>query len=425
MTEKLENVEAEQGVLGCILREPDLIQDCRLSPNHFSKHHRLFFEIFRDIDERGDRPDLLTVTAELKKHGQEYQTGYLGDLMNSVVSVASFKGYQRMVFESYRIRKAHHLASVFTLDPSDDKITEMYQKFGELQEIGIESEDTKKDILFEIYEDMETDRGEIAGIDTGYYDLNELTGGLQNSELTVVAARPSVGKTAFALNLALNTAYRGTVVDLFSLEMPEKQLTHRFLSAIGNVDLAKWKNPYRRFTDEDRDKISRAIGIYDNMNIYIHDESRQTVADIRAHVRKTRKKHPDAKHFVIVDYLQLLTPLKPRETRNLEVAEMSRELKNLAGENDIPVILLSQLSRGIENRKDKRPMLSDLRDSGAVEQDANNVIFLHRDDYYDHDSEKQNIIELIMAKQRNGPIGTVELAFMKEYGRFVNLDRKR
>ena len=418
----LENIEAEQGVLGCILYEPDLIKDCRLSAEHFSEAHRPLFQAICNVDKRGDRADLLTVTAELKKQKYEDKAGYLADLMNSVASLASFKGYQRMIFEAYRLRETHRITSEFAIAPDEDKITDMYQKIGELQEIGVEDKDTKQDTLVEIYEDMETDRGEIAGIDTGYYDLNELTGGLQNSELTVVAARPSVGKTAFALNLALNTAYKHTVVDLFSLEMPEKQLTHRFLSAIGNVDLAKWKNPYRRFTDADREKISKAIGIYNDMNIYIHDHSRQTVADIRAHVRKTRKNHPGEKHLVIVDYLTLLTPQKYRENRNLEVAEMTRELKNLAGENDIPVVLLSQLSRGIESRKDKRPMLSDLRDSGAVEQDANNVIFLHRDDYYGNGND--NIIQLIIAKQRNGPVGTVELAFLKEHGRFVNLDKK-
>lgn len=422
----LKNIEAEQGLLGCIFQDPDLIQECTLMPEHVSAEHRSLFEAIREIDQRGDKPDILTVISALKERKclEEYGADYPRRLAESVLSLASFKGYQRMIYEAYRIREMHRLASVFAIDPTSEKITELYERAGELQEIGIEEKRDRKDIILEIANDIATDQGDIAGVDTGFTELNNIMGGLQDNELTVVAARPSVGKTTFALNLARNAAEKGCVVDVFSLEMPEKSLVQKIISAIGNIDGSRWKNPFRAFTTQDHVKWVHASGLYSNLDLYIHDEPRQTVADIRAYARKTKKDHPEQKHLIVIDYLQLLTPVRDKQNRNLEVGEMTRELKNMAQEFSCPIVLLSQLSRNIENRQNKQPMLSDLRDSGSVEQDANNVIFLHREDYYDKESEQNNLIQLIIAKQRNGPLGTVDLAYIKEYSKFANLERR-
>ncbi|WP_368043846.1 DnaB helicase C-terminal domain-containing protein [Weizmannia sp. WK01] len=216
----------------------------------------------------------------------------------------------------------------------------------------------------------------------------------------------------------------GGVADVFSLEMPEKQLTQRMLSAIGNIEGAKWRNPYRTFSDEDRNRAMKAIGIYDKWLMNIHDESTQTVAEIRAAVRKTQRKYPDLKHIVVIDYLQLITTLGKFDRHDLAIGSITRELKQMARQFNVPVVLLSQLSRGVEQRQDKHPMMSDLRDSGSIEQDADMIMFLYREDYYERDTDAKNIVEINIAKQRNGPVGTVQLAFMKEYSKFLPLERR-
>ncbi|MFP7465691.1 DnaB helicase C-terminal domain-containing protein, partial [Bacillus safensis] len=214
------------------------------------------------------------------------------------------------------------------------------------------------------------------------------------------------------------------VTDIFSLEMSDTQLTHRMLSSIGSIENTKWRNPKRFFSEDDYDKASKAMGEYEKLDIYIHDHPTQTVADIRSKIRKTKKDHPDQDHLVIIDYLQLITPIGKYESKNHEVGEITRELKNMARSFNVPIILLSQLSRGVESRNDKRPMMSDLRDSGSIEQDADIVTFLYRDDYYDKQSEVKNIAEVIFAKHRNGATGTVNVAFVKEYGKFLTLARQ-
>ncbi|MDZ5719557.1 replicative DNA helicase [Bacillus inaquosorum] len=312
----------------------------------------------------------------------------------------------------------------FANNPSDEGILQVYQKTVELQEIGIKNNRTKMDVLTEIYNDMYQEKGEITGVETGLADLDAMTGGWQDSDLIIVAARPSMGKTAFALNLAQNAALKGGVVDVFSLEMSDRQLVNRMLSNLGSIEGTKWRNPHKYFSEKDYENANRAIGEYEKLDIYIHDKPSQSVADIRSAIRKTTKDHPDQKHLVVIDYLQLIRPIGKFETKNLEVASITGELKNIARTFNVPIILLSQLSRGVEQRQDKRPMMSDLRDSGSIEQDADIVSFLYRDDYYDKQSDLKNIVEIIFAKQRNGSVGTVMAAFIKEYGRFLNLDRQ-
>ncbi|MEM1505232.1 DnaB helicase C-terminal domain-containing protein [Domibacillus sp. 8LH] len=240
---------------------------------------------------------------------------------------------------------------------------------------------------------------------------------------SIIAGRPSMGKTAYSLSLVQACCEKGGVAGIFSLEMPKKQLIKRFLSSTVNIEGSKWRNSFNMFTDQDKNKAQHAMNTFNKWNANIHDNSRQTVADIRAAVGKTKREHPDKKHIVIIDYLQLITPIGKFERHDLAIGHITRELKQMARQFDVPVMLLSQLSRAVEQRQDKRPMMSDLRDSGSIEQDADVITFLYRNEYYNKESEAKNVVEIIFAKQRNGAIGTVEAAFIKAYSRFVDLER--
>lgn len=282
-----------------------------------------------------------------------------------------------------------------------------------------------QDVLVGVYDNIEQLHNmdeEVTGIATGFRDLDYITSGFQKNDLIIVAARPSVGKTAFALNIAQNVAVNSDEnVAIFSLEMGADQLVMRMLCAEGNIDAQRLRTG--KLQEEDWRKLTMAMGSLSNAGIYIDDTPGIKVNEIRSKCR--RLKQESGLGMVLIDYLQLIQGnANSRESRQQEVSEISRQLKALARELEVPVIALSQLSRGVEQRQDKRPIMSDIRESGSIEQDADIVGFLYRDDYYDQESEKENIIEIIIAKQRNGPVGTVELAFVKEYNKFVDLDRR-
>lgn len=265
-------------------------------------------------------------------------------------------------------------------------------------------------------------KGDITGLETGFRELDKMTAGFQRNDLIIVAARPSVGKTAFALNIAQNVATKtGENIAIFSLEMGAEQLVMRMLCAEGNINSQRLRTG--TLTDEDWGKLTMAMGSLSNAGIFIDDTPGIRISEIRSKCRRLKQEH--GLGMVVIDYLQLIQGSgRPGENRQQEVSEISRSLKELARELEVPVIALSQLSRGVEQRQDKRPMMSDIRESGSIEQDADIVAFLYRDDYYNKESENKDIIEIIIAKQRNGPVGTVELAFIKEYNKFVNLERR-
>jgi replicative DNA helicase len=277
--------------------------------------------------------------------------------------------------------------------------------------------------LVKTYDNIEllhTRKGDVTGIPTGFRDLDKVTAGFQRNDLIIVAARPSVGKTAFALNVAQNVATRANEnVAIFSLEMGAEQLVMRMLCAEGNIDAQVMRTG--ALQNEDWRKLTMAMGSLSNAGIFIDDTPGIRVNDIRAKCRRLKQEH--GLGMIMIDYLQLIQgPGRSGENRQQEVSDISRSLKGLARELEVPVIALSQLSRGVEQRQDKRPMMSDLRESGSIEQDADIVSFLYREDYYDKETEDQNMIEIIIAKQRNGPTGTVKLAFVKEYNKFVTID---
>ncbi|WP_255291628.1 replicative DNA helicase [Bacillus wiedmannii] len=428
MIENLRTVDlgAEQSFLGCLLLEGDLIQEVTLQPLHMENgRHRVIYKTMQKIMNDGEVLDLVTMVERL---GDSLESiggiHYLAQLADSVSSTANLKHYQRMIYEQYRIREAKVIASDLLQQTDEENIAKTYNKLGELQEMGVTNGATKEDILLEIMRDINTDRGELVGIDTGFSDINGMTGGLKGGSLYIIAGRPSMGKTAFSLALTTNACDSGAACSYFSIEMPQKDLFNRIISSIGRIDGSKWQNPWKYFAQEDTQRASIAMGEISKWAFEVYDESRQTIADIRAKARQFKKQYPDKKHVIFIDYLGLISTVGTYERDDLRIGAMTAELKQIARSLDVPVVLLAQLSRSVEQRNDKRPMMSDLRGSGSIEQDADLIAFLYRDEYYNADSEAKNIVEVIISKHRNGPTGTVELAFFKEFGKFVDLERR-
>ncbi|MBR7554500.1 replicative DNA helicase [Allobacillus sp. GCM10007491] len=432
------NIEAEQAVLGAIFLVPDTIVTATeiLEPEDFYRvsHQRIFSMMIR-LTDKGEPIDLVTITTELNDLKMLDEVGgvsYLTDIANSVPTAANIEYYARIVEEKSTLRKIIHAAT--------DIVTKTYDEGDEVTDLLDHAEKTIldisqnkssgrfqniQDVLVGVYDNIEQLHNmdeEVTGIATGFRDLDYITSGFQKNDLIIVAARPSVGKTAFALNIAQNVAVNSDEnVAIFSLEMGADQLVMRMLCAEGNIDAQRLRTG--KLQEEDWRKLTMAMGSLSNAGIYIDDTPGIKVNEIRSKCR--RLKQESGLGMVLIDYLQLIQgSANSRESRQQEVSEISRQLKALARELEVPVIALSQLSRGVEQRQDKRPIMSDIRESGSIEQDADIVGFLYRDDYYDQESEKENIIEIIIAKQRNGPVGTVELAFVKEYNKFVDLDRR-
>lgn len=430
-----QNVEAEQAVLGSIMIERDALIAVseRLSPDDFYRPaHQKIFEAVITLNESGEPVDLITVTAWLQDKKWLEDIGgvtYLANLASAVPSAANVDYYASLVEEKALLRRLIRAATqIATSGYSGDEEAAALIGDAEKRILEISQRQGKgafkpiKDVLMETFERIEflhTHKGNITGIPTGFVDLDKMTSGLQRSDLIILAARPAVGKTAFALNLAQNVAVRaGQTVAIFSLEMGASQLVQRMICAEANIDAGRMRTG--SFDDEDWRKLTMAISSLSEAPIYIDDTAGITVTDIRAKCRRLKIEH--GLGLILIDYMQLIQG-RGKESRQQEVSEISRTLKLIARELDVPVIALSQLSRGVEQRQDKRPMLSDLRESGSIEQDADIVAFLYRDDYYDADTEKKNIVEVIIGKQRSGPTGTVELVFLKNYNKFVSLDR--
>jgi len=340
-------------------------------------------------------------------------------MAESIASTASLKLHERLIFDAYRNRMAKENALTFAANPSDEGLDELIANLQAYRELGaVKQEKTTDDYLLEITEEMCFPSTEQAGLSTSLRDFDDMTGGLQRGELIIVAARPSVGKTAFALNLAMGHESNTGSALFFSLEMGTKQLLQRMISSVGRINSQKWRN--MTFSEEDYQQAIQAVGVISDWEMMIYDQLR-TVNEIRSAIRKKIREYPDEKHVAIIDYLQLMTPAGKHDRRDLEIGEITRELKLMAVELNIPIVLLSQLSRGVESRPDKRPLMSDLRDLGNIEQDADVISFLYRKDYYMKDTEQQHRMEITLSKQRNGPTGTVVVAFDKEYGRVLDL----
>lgn len=439
----ISNYMAEQTYLGTILLDPELIKEAKVTEEMFSAiEHQAIYRNMQEIIQDDNPLDIQSLMIRMYENGsmqiiqniRSEGVGYITDLAGSVPTTQNFSFYGKLIIESYRIREAQKEAQkILTLtgDEGDSEI--VYESLSNIQNVmmvGVEKKNDLKETLVQVYDELES--GATMGTPTGYTEYDRMTLGTHKGDLVIVAARPSVGKTAFCLNVGANQAEQKNPdgsyknhVHIFSLEMPEKQLVRRMLGTYGRINAQNIRSG--QMTDEDWGKMAIAMGHFSNLseNLSIYDDAVITVPDIRSKVLAAIREFPERDHIVIIDYLQLLTYHgRSNDNQTVKVGEISKALKQMAKELDISVTALSQLSRAVEQRQDKRPMLSDIRESGGIEQDADNVVFLYRDDYYDRESENKNIIELIIAKQRNGPVGTVSLAFIKEYGCFVSLERR-
>ncbi len=418
----MENYEADSTLLGAILVEGTLFNDLELEEDHFyDVRHRSIFRSMKEVFDKKQPIDIVTVTTALRDAiHQVGGTLYLSRLAESVATLANIKQHEALILDAYRIRKSREFVKVYMENPSEDAMEVLLEELTDIQEAGdIPQEKGLKDYLMEISREM-TEKTIQTGFMTSLADFDQMTGGLQRGDLIIVAARPSVGKTAFSLNLAAGHCKNNGSSLVISLEMGTKQLLERMISAEGMMGGRKWRNLL--FSEEDYEKAFRAIGSIASWDLAIYD-TRRTLSQIRSTIRNQVQKEPNGNHLIIIDYLQLITPTTIRkERRDLEIGEITRELKLLAMELKVPIVLLSQLSRGVESRQDKRPLMSDLRESGNIEQDADVIAFLYREDYYNRKAESPTLTEVIISKHRNGPTGTVEMEFWKEYGRFGDVE---
>ncbi|SFA86703.1 MULTISPECIES: replicative DNA helicase [unclassified Bacillus (in: firmicutes)] len=415
--------EAECMLLGAIFLDPNIIHEMILEPFHFTqKRNQLIYKNMKELQLAGKPIDFVMLTKKLGNHIESIGgVKFLTDIAGACPTTQNIEHYQNIVLEDYKLRVLRTAAVNFLNDQTIEKAEDFYQSYIYTQEIGKVKREGKRDVLFQMFDEMYEDHGSMSGINCGFKDLNSMMNGWQRSDLIVIAARPSVGKTALALNFAMTCCKEQGVVDFFSLEMPEKQLAKRMLSDLTNIDSFKWKNPYRFFSETDQKRATNALGIYDKWNMLVHDEPRQTLSDIRARIQKTKREYPTKSHLVIIDYLQLLTITKRYERHDLAIGSVTRELKQIARQYEVPIVLLSQLSRGVEQRADKQPKMSDLRDSGSIEQDADVILLLSREENEMKSNYKSEVIIVDIAKQRNGPTGMVKLVFDKRYSRFRDL----
>jgi len=433
-----QNIEAEQSVLGSMLLDKEVIPvvtEILKSEDFYRADHKEIFEAIMDLFDAGEPIDLITVSEQLKLRGTIDNIGgleYLTNIASAVPTTANAKHYAKIVEEKSTLRKLIKASSEIVnmgYEASEELsyIVDKAEKsiFDVLQKRGTQGFSPIKDVLVDTFnklEELYNNKGHITGIPTRFVDLDHKTSGLHNSDLILIAARPAMGKTAFALNIAQNAAiYSGVPVAIFSLEMSKEQLVSRILCSEAMVDSQKVKTG--KLEDEDWKKIARALGPLSEAPIYIDDTPGISISEIRAKCR--RLKLEKNLGLVVIDYLQLMQGRGRSESRQQEISEISRSLKILAKELNVPVITLSQLSRAAEQRADHRPILSDLRESGAIEQDADIVMFLYRDDYYNPDTDKKNIAEVILAKHRSGSTGTIELTWLGAYTKFANMEKYR
>lgn len=431
------SVEAEQSVLGGLMldnKRLDAVLEVVQEADFFRDDHRIIFRMMLALQESSQPLDVITLSEELHKHNELERIGglaYLVDIANNTPSAANIVAYAKIIRERSTLRQLIAAASEISkssFNPSgldsDDllqlaekrvaEIAEDRPKEGGLIEVNslLKEAVTKIDELFRSGSD-------ITGVPSGITDLDQRTSGWQPGELIILAARPSMGKTALALNFVESAMFQQPrPVLVFSMEMPASALIMRMMSSVGRIDQGKMRNG--KLTEEDWPKLSSAVAKMKDKLLFIDDTAGLNPQEMRARVRRTAREHGNP-GMIMVDYLQLMTTAGASEGRTQEISEISRSLKAIAKEFECPVIALSQLNRGVEQRPNKRPMNSDLRESGAIEQDADVILFIYRDEYYNEDSPDKGMAELIIGKQRNGEIGTCRAAFVGKYTRFDNL----
>ncbi len=431
------SVEAEQSVIGSMIMDREAIvvaSEIITGEDFYNKQYGILFETMVELNDEGRPVDLVTLQDRLKEKDVPPEVSsleFVRDLITAVPTSANIKYYAGIVSEKATLRKLIRINEEIAntcyagkenleviLEESEKKIFEVVQKRNTGEFVPI------RQVVMNAMDKIEKaakNKGAVTGIPTGFIDLDYRTAGMQPSDLVLIAARPSMGKTAFVLNIAEHVAFRqNKTVAIFSLEMSKEQLVNRLFSLESKVDSQHIRTG--QLSDQEWEKLIESAGVIGRSNLIIDDTPGISIAELRSKCRKYKLEHDLS--MIIIDYLQLMSGSGRSDSRQQEISDISRSLKAVARELSVPVLALSQLSRAVEQRPDHRPMLSDLRESGAIEQDADVVMFIYRDDYYNHDTERKDVAEIIIAKQRNGPIGTVELAWLPNYTKFANLDKQ-
>jgi len=432
------SVEAEQSVIGSMIMDREAIvaaSEILTGEDFYNKQYGVLFETMIELNDEGSPVDLVTLQNRLKEKDVPPEVSsleFVRDLITAVPTSANIKYYATIVSEKSVLRKMIRMnediantcyagkeSLEFILEDTEKRVFQLTQnrsggEFVPIRQVVMNAMDK--------IEKAAKNKGSVTGIATGFTDLDYRTAGMQPSDLILIAARPSMGKTAFALNIAQHVAFKlHQTVAIFSLEMSKEQLVNRMFSLESNVDAQKLRTG--NLNDQEWERLIESAGVIGKSNLIIDDTPGISISELRSKCRKY--KMDQNLSMIMIDYLQLMTGSGRSDSRQQEISDISRSLKAVARELSVPVIALSQLSRAVEQRPDHRPMLSDLRESGAIEQDADVVMFIYRDDYYNHDTDKKGVSEIIIAKQRNGPIGTVNLAWLPEYTKFANLERPR
>jgi replicative DNA helicase len=436
-----QSIEAEQSVLGGIFLDPDAwarIADKLRAEDFYRNDHRLIFSAVAALEAEGRPLDVVTVAEWLENHQQLDEAGglsYLAALADNTPSASNVGAYADIVRKRSVLRQLVHAATEISeavYNPAG-RTSEEILDFAEQAVFGISEQESRgrssyrpiKELLvsaLDRVDELFQKKSAITGVATGFDDLDERTAGLQPSDLIIVAGRPSMGKSSFAINIAEHAAIKDKLsVAVFSMEMPGEQLAMRMMSSLGRIDQHKVRTG--RLEDNDWPRLTSAVEILKDAKLFIDDTPALTPAELRSRCRRIAREH--TLDLVVVDYLQLMQVPGTTENRATEISEISRSLKAMAKELRIPVIALSQLNRSLEQRPNKRPVMSDLRESGAIEQDSDVIVFIYRDEVYDENSADKGIAEIIIGKQRNGPIGTVKLTFLGQYTRFENYTEAR
>jgi replicative DNA helicase len=434
-----QNLEAESSILGGILLENDAINSVveSVTPDDlYRESHRKIFRAMVDLWDRNEPVDVITLSDQLKAKGELEAVGgsaYLTELASHVPTAANIGYYARIVREKAILRRLVQASTEIATRGLEEKgdidafLDDAERVIFNISEKRISSSfvmvgDVVKDSIKRV-EQLYERKEMITGVPLGYHDLDQMTAGLQPSDLIIVAGRPSMGKTAFALNIAVNAAFKGIGVAVFSLEMSMEQLVLRMLCSEARVDNSRIRTGYLR--ESEFPALVMAAGRLGDTPVYIDDTPAISVLEVRAKTRRLVRDRSKKIGLVVIDYLQLMRGMGGATNREQEISEISRSLKALAKELSVPIIAISQLNRRVEDRGDKRPMMSDLRESGAIEQDADVIMFIYRDEVYNPDSEEnKNVAEIIVGKHRNGPVGTKKLTFLKEYTRFEDYSER-
>lgn len=432
------SVEAEQSVIGSMIMDSEAIMVASgiiTGEDFYSRQYGILFDTMIEMNEAGKPIDMVTLQNSLREKDVPPELSsleFVRDLLAVLPTSANVKYYADIVYEKALLRKLIHLNEEIAntcyagkesleviLEDTEKRMFQLLQRresgdFVPIRQVVMNAMDR--------IESASKNKGSVTGIPTGFTDLDYRTAGMQPSDLVLIAARPSMGKTAFVLNIAQYVAFKKNLpVVMFSLEMSKEQLVNRMFSLESSVDAQKLRTG--QLNDQDWERLIEGAGVIGKSKLVIDDTPGISVSELRSKCRKLKLEHGIS--MVIIDYLQLMSGSGRTDSRQQEISDISRALKSIARELNVPVLALSQLSRAVEQRPDHRPMLSDLRESGAIEQDADVVMFIYRDEYYNHDTDRKGVSEIIIAKQRNGPIGTVELAWLPEYTKFANLERAR